>query len=100
MNTSQLRGIACSHTHAQPGVAAFERWHGEGLPKNLNDRYAICEHFALDVYKQDWFGVVGSPESVAAPICPYDASVLVSALTCCDVDSTALADRIGDSRFG
>jgi len=38
----------------------IERWHGEGLPVNLNDRYAICEHFGLDVYKQDWFDVMAS----------------------------------------
>jgi hypothetical protein len=41
----------------------IERWHGEGLPAALTDRYAICEHFGLDVYRQDWFGVT-------APTCP------------------------------
>lgn len=45
----------------------IQRWHGEGLPENLTDRYAICEHFGLDVYKQDWFGV-------CAPGCPQPAS--------------------------
>jgi hypothetical protein len=36
----------------------IERWHGEGLPLQLNDGSAICEHFGLDIYKQDWFGIV------------------------------------------
>jgi hypothetical protein len=44
-----------------------ERWHGENLPTTLTDRYAICEHFGLDVYKQDWFAVCG-------PDCPRPAS--------------------------
>ena len=38
----------------------IERWHGEGLPVKLNDRYAVCRYFGLDVYKQDWFGVMAS----------------------------------------
>ncbi len=31
------------------------------------DRYAICRHFGLDVYKQDWFGVCrsGCPQPAA-----------------------------------
>ncbi|MFW5894239.1 MAG: hypothetical protein ACOCUY_03800 [Verrucomicrobiota bacterium] len=29
------------------------RWHGEGLPAGLTDRYAICRHFGLDIYKQE-----------------------------------------------
>ena len=37
----------------------IDRWHGEGLPAELTDRYAICRHFGLDVYKQDWFAVMG-----------------------------------------
>ena len=44
-----------------------ERWHGESLPAEIQDRYAICEHFGLDVYKQDWFGVRG-------PECPRPES--------------------------
>ncbi len=32
----------------------IDRWHGEGLPENLTERYEICEHFGMDVYKQDW----------------------------------------------
>jgi hypothetical protein len=38
----------------------IERWRGEGLPPGLNDRYAICKHFDLDIYKQDWFDVTTS----------------------------------------
>ncbi len=45
----------------------IDRWHGEGLPAELTDRYAICRHFGLDVYKQDWF-------AVCAPGCPQPAS--------------------------
>lgn len=43
----------------------IDRWHGEGLPATLTDRYAICRHFGLDVYKQDWFGVCadGCPQA-------------------------------------
>ena len=31
------------------------RWHAEELPAELTDRYDICRHFGLDVYKQEWF---------------------------------------------
>jgi hypothetical protein len=31
-----------------------ERWHGEGLPRQITDRYDICRHFGLDVWLQDW----------------------------------------------
>lgn len=34
-----------------------KRWQHEGLPEDLTERYAICRHFGLDVYKQDWFAV-------------------------------------------
>ena len=33
----------------------IDRWHQEGLSPELTDRYDICRHFGLDVYKQDWF---------------------------------------------
>jgi hypothetical protein len=33
------------------------RWYSEGLASDLKDRYEICRHFGLDVYKQDWFGI-------------------------------------------
>jgi len=45
----------------------IERWHGEGLPANVTDRYSICESFGLDIYKQDWF-------AVSTPACPQPAS--------------------------
>ena len=38
----------------------IDRWHDEGLPAELTDRYAICRHFGLDVYKQEWFPVMRS----------------------------------------
>ncbi len=43
------------------------RWHREGLPADVTDRYAICKHFGLDIYKQDWF-------AVCSPDCPQPAS--------------------------
>jgi len=43
------------------------RWHGESRPAELTDRYAICEHFGLDVYLQDWIRPRG-------PDCPRPAS--------------------------
>ncbi len=33
----------------------IERWHTERLPPEITDRYEICSHFGLDMYKQDWF---------------------------------------------
>jgi len=30
----------------------IERWHSEGLPCELNDRYDICRHFGLDIIYQ------------------------------------------------
>lgn len=32
----------------------IERWHREGLPEAVVDRYEICRHFGQDVYLQDW----------------------------------------------
>ena len=32
----------------------IDRWHTEGLPASLTDRYEICEHLGLDVYRQIW----------------------------------------------
>lgn len=45
----------------------IDRWHQEGLPAALTDRYGICDHFGLDVYKQDWFPVSG-------PDCPQPSA--------------------------
>ena len=45
----------------------ISRWHGEGLPQTLTDRYDICRHFGLDVWMQDWFRPRG-------PHCPQPAS--------------------------
>jgi len=35
----------------------IDRWRSEGLPAHLVDRYEICKHFGLDVYRQDWLPV-------------------------------------------
>lgn len=42
----------------------IERWHAEKLPVEIKDRYDICRHFGLDVYKQDWIGAraAGCPQ--------------------------------------
>lgn len=45
----------------------IDRWHAEGLPSDITDRYEICKHFGLDVYRQDWFQITG-------PDCPRPAS--------------------------
>ena len=45
----------------------IERWHAEGLPATLKDRYDICRYFGLDVYWQDWF-------PARQPTCPAPAS--------------------------
>ena len=44
-----------------------ERWHGEGLPAELTDRYDICRHFGLELYLQDWIEPrkVGCPQPAA-----------------------------------
>ncbi len=45
----------------------LDRWHSEGLPADLTDRYAICRHFGMDVWLQDWCGPRGpeTPESAS-----------------------------------
>ena len=34
----------------------IDRWHTEGLPVELNDRYALNDYFGLEQYKQMWIG--------------------------------------------
>lgn len=43
------------------------RWHTEGLPKNITDRYDLYTHFGLDRYMQDWIGA-------RRPTCPAAAT--------------------------
>ncbi len=38
----------------------IDRWHTEGLPPDIKDRYELYRLFGLDVYKQDWFGALTS----------------------------------------
>ena len=45
----------------------IDRWHTEGLPETLIDRYDICRHFDLDIFWQDWIGA-------CRPTCPRPAS--------------------------
>ncbi|MFH1022818.1 MAG: uroporphyrinogen decarboxylase family protein [Planctomycetota bacterium] len=44
----------------------IERWHTEGLPAAVKDRYDLYTHFGLEQYKQKWVGVTG-------PNCPQPA---------------------------
>jgi hypothetical protein len=53
----------------------IRRWYGEGLPEAVTDRYAICQHFGLDVYKQDWF-------AVCTPDCPHPSAHGAGIITC------------------
>lgn len=32
----------------------IDRWHQEGLPKRVTDRYDLYRHFGLEMYMQDW----------------------------------------------
>jgi hypothetical protein len=32
----------------------IDRWHGEGLPRQVTDRYDINRHFGVELYLQDW----------------------------------------------
>jgi hypothetical protein len=52
------------------------RWHTEGLPEDMKDRYAICEHFGLDIYKQGKF--VGLCKSAPQPA-SHGAGIMESA---------------------
>jgi len=50
----------------------IERWHEEGLPTEVNEKYAICEYFGLDIYWQHWVQIFRKgcpqPESHGAGI--------------------------------
>ncbi len=45
----------------------IERWHGEGLPASVTDRYDLYDYFGLERYRQDWINATG-------PGCPAPAS--------------------------
>lgn len=34
------------------------RWHQEGLPESVKNRYDLYAYFGIDQYKQDWFNIV------------------------------------------
>jgi hypothetical protein len=51
----------------------LDRWHGEGLPEALTDRYDLYRHFGLDMYSQDWIPAIRwntcpAPATHGAPI--------------------------------
>jgi len=54
----------------------IDRWHTEGLPVELTDRYAIGRHFGLDEYRQEWFCPRG-PDCPQAP--GHGAGILADA---------------------
>ncbi len=41
----------------------IDRWHSEGLPPELTDRYALYDYFNLDMYKQAWYSPRGQAYS-------------------------------------
>jgi hypothetical protein len=45
----------------------IDRWHGEGLPRDITDRYEINRFFGQDVWLQDWVAVrkPSFPEAVS-----------------------------------
>ena len=54
----------------------IERWHGEGLPPKITDRYDLYDHFGLEMYKQAWIWskAAGCPEPKS-----HGAGILASA---------------------
>lgn len=52
----------------------LERWHAEGLPATLTDRYDICRHLGLDVWRQEWF----RPRAPSCPARPAHGAGIVA----------------------
>jgi hypothetical protein len=57
--------MACAEPDRLPVVEwagwwdkTIDRWHTEGLSRELTDRYDICRHFGLDLWLQTWFRAV------------------------------------------
>ena len=48
----------------------IDRWHAEGLPATITDRYELYRHFGLDVYYQDW-------TAPSLPSAPYHGGPLI-----------------------
>ena len=50
----------------------IDRWHRDGLPETLTDRYDLYDHFGLEQYRQAWVWCRGpgcpQPESHGAGI--------------------------------
>lgn len=53
------------------------RWHGEGLPADLTDTFAITQYFGLDPYKQAWitFRKRGCPAGHIHTMADYEAAL-------------------------
>jgi len=54
----------------------IERWHTEGLPAEITDRYDLYDHFGLDQYKQSWVPVCGP----GCPKAPEHGAPIISSL--------------------
>ena len=53
----------------------IDRWHHEGLPAEVTDRYDLYRHFGLELYKQDWF----QPADAGCPNPPsHGAGIIAS----------------------
>lgn len=55
----------------------IDRWHGEGLPASLTDRYDLYKHFGQDVYYQEWI----SPERPGCPSPSHHGAPLISSMS-------------------
>jgi hypothetical protein len=51
----------------------LDRWHGEGLPGQLTDRYDINRHFGVELYLQEWI------EPTVPPAAQHGAGVIATA---------------------
>jgi len=54
----------------------INRWHREGLPASLTDRYDLYDHFGLDVYYQDWI----APQRPGCPSPSHHGAPLIASM--------------------
>jgi hypothetical protein len=76
----------------------IERWHGEGLPADVDDRCDLYRYFGLEVYKQHWMHFIHwdgpRPASHGAGVIEDEAGYeeILEYLHCWPVDREKLAD--------
>ena len=72
----------------------IDRWHGEGLPRNVTERYAINRHFGVEMYLQDWI-------EPRIPPAPHHGAAVVAAADQYERLRPALypADAVNIERF-